>query len=155
MQPTNLYNIYLMLYVQSWTPDDGQKDRPKHAEWYSVNSKNCATVWFYCRNISWCTVPWTSKRSAFLLAFWFRSEFHCTLFCAPGAVWSTTLCFLSKTGLWKNVYSLSFLCDFPLEVVWNAGQCQEIACVFEPSHFLGGGEYVTSVCMYIDVQTLT
>jgi len=27
-QPQNLYVI--MLYVQSWTPDDGRKDRPKH-----------------------------------------------------------------------------------------------------------------------------
>jgi len=39
VQSTNLYDIYLMLYVQSWTPDDGRKDRPKHVEWYSVNSK--------------------------------------------------------------------------------------------------------------------
>ena len=31
-QPQNLYDIYLMLYVQSWTPDDGQKNRPKHTE---------------------------------------------------------------------------------------------------------------------------
>jgi len=38
-QSTNLYDIYLMLYVQSWTPDDGRKDRPKHVEWYSINSK--------------------------------------------------------------------------------------------------------------------
>jgi len=29
-QPQNLYDIYLMLYVQSWTPDDVRKDRPKH-----------------------------------------------------------------------------------------------------------------------------
>ena len=29
-QPQNLYNIYLMLYVQS--PDDGRRDRPKHVE---------------------------------------------------------------------------------------------------------------------------
>jgi len=36
---TNLYDIYLMLCVQSWTPDDGRKDRPKHVEWYSINSK--------------------------------------------------------------------------------------------------------------------
>jgi len=28
-----------MLRVQSWTPDDGRKDRPKHVEWYSVYSK--------------------------------------------------------------------------------------------------------------------
>jgi len=31
-KPTNLYDIYLILYVQSWTPDDGRKDRPKHVE---------------------------------------------------------------------------------------------------------------------------
>jgi len=30
----NLFDMYLMLYVQSWTPDDGRKDRPKHAECY-------------------------------------------------------------------------------------------------------------------------
>ena len=29
-QPQNLYDIYLMLYVQSQTPDDGRRDRPKH-----------------------------------------------------------------------------------------------------------------------------
>jgi hypothetical protein len=31
-QPQNLYDIYLMLYVQSSTPDDGRKDRPKHVQ---------------------------------------------------------------------------------------------------------------------------
>jgi hypothetical protein len=39
-----------MLYVQTWTPDDGRKDHPKHVEWYSINSKNCASTWFYYRN---------------------------------------------------------------------------------------------------------
>ena len=38
-QSTNLYDIYLKLYVHSWTPDDGRRDCPKHVEWYSVNSK--------------------------------------------------------------------------------------------------------------------
>jgi hypothetical protein len=38
-QSTNLYDINLTLCVQSGTPDDGRKDRPKHVEWYSVNSK--------------------------------------------------------------------------------------------------------------------
>ena len=42
--------IYLMLYVQTWTPDDGWKDHLKHVEWYSINSKNCASSWFYYRN---------------------------------------------------------------------------------------------------------
>jgi len=40
-----------MLCVQSWTPDDERKDRPKHVEWYSINSKNCASSWFCHRNI--------------------------------------------------------------------------------------------------------
>jgi hypothetical protein len=33
--PQNLYDINLMLYVQSYTPDDGGTDRPKHVECYS------------------------------------------------------------------------------------------------------------------------
>jgi hypothetical protein len=51
-QATNLYDVYQMLCVQSWTPDDGREDRPKHVDWYSVNSKNCAFRLFYCRNIA-------------------------------------------------------------------------------------------------------
>jgi len=47
---TNLYDIYLMLYVKFWTPDDGRKDCPKHVEWYSINPKNCVSSWFYYRN---------------------------------------------------------------------------------------------------------
>jgi hypothetical protein len=43
---TNLYDIYLMLYVQSWTPDDGRKDRPNHVEWYSINWKIVHLVGF-------------------------------------------------------------------------------------------------------------
>jgi len=34
-----IQDIYLMLCVQSWTPNDGQKDRPKHVDWFSINSK--------------------------------------------------------------------------------------------------------------------
>ena len=52
-QSTNLCDIYLTLYVQSWTPDNWWKDRPKHVEWYSVNSKNCASSWFCYRKIHW------------------------------------------------------------------------------------------------------
>ena len=29
---TNAYDIYLKLYVESWTPDDGRRDRPKPVE---------------------------------------------------------------------------------------------------------------------------
>ena len=34
-----MFDIYLLLYVQSWTPDDGRKDRPKHVECYSKINK--------------------------------------------------------------------------------------------------------------------
>jgi len=61
--------VNLMLYVQSWTPDDGRKDRPKPVEWYSINSKNCASSWSYYRNITRCTVPWTLNFFYFLLLF--------------------------------------------------------------------------------------
>ena len=30
-----LFDIRLLLYVQSLTPDDGRKDRPKHVECYT------------------------------------------------------------------------------------------------------------------------
>jgi hypothetical protein len=39
-----LLDIYLLLYVQSWTPDNGWKDRPKHVECYpqnKINFRNC------------------------------------------------------------------------------------------------------------------
>jgi hypothetical protein len=45
-QSTNLYDIYLMLCVQFWTPDNGRKDRPKRVEWYSINSKIMHLVGF-------------------------------------------------------------------------------------------------------------
>ena len=32
-----LYDIYLLLCIQYWTPDDGQKTCPKHVEFYSKN----------------------------------------------------------------------------------------------------------------------
>ena len=34
-----MFDICLLLYVQSWTPGDGRKDRPKHVECYSKIKK--------------------------------------------------------------------------------------------------------------------
>ena len=50
---SNMFDIYLMLYVQSWTPDDGRKDRPEHVECYSKIKyiwEIGASSWFYYRN---------------------------------------------------------------------------------------------------------
>jgi len=36
-QSAYLYDIYLLLCIQYYTPDDGQKTCPKHVEFYSKN----------------------------------------------------------------------------------------------------------------------
>jgi hypothetical protein len=40
-QSTNLYDIYLMLCVQFWTPDNGRIDHPKHVEWSLMSHRAC------------------------------------------------------------------------------------------------------------------
>jgi len=48
----NLYDIYLLLCIQYWTPDDGQKTCPKHVEFYTkMNLRNSASLGFYCSSI--------------------------------------------------------------------------------------------------------
>ena len=62
-QLQDLYDIYLMLYVQSQTPDDGLRDRPKHVVCCFVNKINlryCASGWFYYRNMLHVFVTTTS-----------------------------------------------------------------------------------------------
>jgi len=48
-----LFDKCQLLYVQSWTPDDGRKDRPKHVECHSKIKQIWyidASSWFYYRN---------------------------------------------------------------------------------------------------------
>ena len=48
-----MFDKCLLLYVQSWTPDDGRKDRPEHAECHSKIKSSWyigASSWFYYRN---------------------------------------------------------------------------------------------------------
>jgi hypothetical protein len=48
-----LFDKCLLLYVQSWTPDDGRKHRPKHVECHSEIKEIWyigASSWFYYRN---------------------------------------------------------------------------------------------------------
>jgi len=44
----HLFDKCLLLYVQSWTPDDGRKDRPKHVECHS----KIKVIW-YIGTFSW------------------------------------------------------------------------------------------------------
>ena len=59
-----------MLCVQWKTPDDGQRNCPKHAEFHSkiiIFEKLVHLVGFTIRNLSWCMATWTSN---------FTTEFH-------------------------------------------------------------------------------
>ena len=80
-----LFDICLLLYVKSWIPDDGRKDRPKYVECHSKIKQIwyiCASSWFYYRNILRCTALWTSKMKTafgqFVYANW--SDIHSCFF---------------------------------------------------------------------------
>jgi len=63
-----LFDICLLQYVQSLTPDDGRKGRPKHVECYSneTNLRHWCVWLVYYGKILPCTALWTSK-----CVFWF------------------------------------------------------------------------------------
>ena len=52
-----------LLCVQWETPDDGQRNCPKHVEFYSKNKfwKISESSWFYYKILLRCTVTWTSN----------------------------------------------------------------------------------------------
>ena len=55
-------NVYVLVCVQWKTPDGGQKNCQKHLEFYSKKQiwEISAPSWFYHKNLSRCTVDWTS-----------------------------------------------------------------------------------------------
>ena len=56
-----------LLCVLWKTPDNGQRNCPKHVEFYSKNKWDiCASSWFYYKNLSRCTVTWTSNSQEIL-----------------------------------------------------------------------------------------
>jgi len=71
-----------MLCVQSSTPDDGETVLNMQSVLFQNKNKLriCASSWFYYRNISRCTVPWTSNVSPphATLTYW---VFYCNIPC--------------------------------------------------------------------------
>ena len=54
-----LFDICLLLYVQSWNADDGRKDRPKHVDCHSKIQQIWhigTSSWFYYLLTPWCRV---------------------------------------------------------------------------------------------------
>jgi len=72
-----------LLCVQWKTPDDGQRDCPKHVEFHSKNKfeKLVHLVGFIIRNLTWCTVTWTSE-DVLMSQFWKVQDFYLS-FCLP------------------------------------------------------------------------
>jgi len=65
-----LFDKCLLLYVRSWTPDDGRKDRPKHVECHSKINKFDTVVHlvgFTMGIILRCTALWKSKTDSDIL----------------------------------------------------------------------------------------
>ena len=60
-----------LLCVQWRTPDDGQRNCPKHVEFHFKNKfeKLVHLVGFIIRNLSWCTVTWTSEKNYLVLLY--------------------------------------------------------------------------------------
>jgi len=51
-----------LLCVQWKTADDGQRNCPKHVEFYSkIGWEISQSIWFYYKNLSRCTLIWTSN----------------------------------------------------------------------------------------------
>ena len=62
--PARKLSANIPLLCVQWKPaDDGQRNCPKHVEFYSKNKiwEISASGWFYYESISRCTVTWTSK----------------------------------------------------------------------------------------------
>ena len=97
-----LFDKCLLLYVQSWTPDDGQKDRPKHVECHSKRKLIWyirASYWFYYRNNTTLHCPMNVKRG-----FWLPVQLLPETFLKRKGLGMLTL-----TVRYVNTYSLTQL----------------------------------------------
>ena len=90
-----------LLYVQSCTPDDGRKDRPKHVECYSKINKFDTLVHlvgFTIEIILRCTALWTSNKGRYF------GETSVTIFTTPhNSVSQKTLIFINATLIISNI----------------------------------------------------
>jgi hypothetical protein len=79
----NLYDVHHLLCLQWKTPDDGQRNCPKNVEFHSKNKfeKLVHLVGFTVRNLSLCTVTWTSNLWYFVFVDSLKMEVRCRNIC--------------------------------------------------------------------------
>jgi len=106
----------LLLCVQWKTPDDGQRNCPKHVEFHSKNKfeKLVHLVGVIIRNLTRCTVTWTSKFWMSLQAdlnFTYvrdmRSSQWCYWTCKSTRMWVSTLWHSEGTMILRNIWNCS------------------------------------------------
>ena len=93
-----------LLCVQWKTPDDGQRNCPKHVEFYSKNKlwEISASSWFYFKNFSRCTVTWTSNLSR-CTVIWTSNFSRCTVTWTSNLQWFS-FCIIGNRRLCPQTY---------------------------------------------------
>ena len=86
-QPQNLYDIYLMLYVQvldSWWWTEGPSETCTVLFQNKINLRYCASGWFYYRNTGWSKSLCASDDCIVVIrcteTFWSPCILRCTVF---------------------------------------------------------------------------
>ena len=103
-----LFDKYLLLCVQSLTPDDGRKDRPKHVEYHSKIKYIWyagASGWFYYRNNitmhDHMNVKLSYSFSLLSNPSWFSSRWNCTdITWSSSFIWSI---YKKPTSIYRNI----------------------------------------------------
>jgi len=100
------------------TPDDGHRNCPKHVEFYSKNKiwEISASGWFYYKNLSRCTVTWTSDPRYLYSVYFVQSPSTCFgHVCSPSSgrilyIYNNwyVLCFFSWNVCWPGWVGVPF-----------------------------------------------
>jgi hypothetical protein len=79
----HLFDIHLLLYVQSWTPDDRWKGRPKHVELFQNKSKFETLVHLidFTIEIYYDAQPYEGKKFIYVFTSMYARVFVCVCVC--------------------------------------------------------------------------
>ena len=96
-----LFDIRLLLCVQSWTPDDGRKDRPKHVECYSskINLRTLVLLVDFTIEMFYDARPYDRQRKAvfeYITMVSLRNGYN-VFFCYVHLFFSSLWCRLQHT----------------------------------------------------------
>jgi hypothetical protein len=100
-----------LLCVQCKTPNDGQRNCPKHVEFHSKNKfeKLVHLVGFIIRNVTRCTITWTSNLRSYQWTYGYdvtsSHVLELSILCYVEVFWSDithSFCIYILFSLWKG-----------------------------------------------------